>query len=255
MQDVPYTELVPPPDLAAFVDRFWVRRASSSGPGVHRVLPDGCVDLMLDPLEGTAHLVGTMTRALVVPARAGYVVAARFRPGVAASFVGQPLVELTDLRVDAADVGLELGGVLEGAAREGSLRTAIDVLSCLLRQRLSGARPDRLVVRAVARLSEGTHGSVDALAKELGVTRQHLARRFRHEVGVGPKELARIARMQRAVTAIERGRADFARLAVEQGYADQSHLVHELQALVGLGPARLREEAEPMRALAHLFSA
>jgi AraC-like DNA-binding protein len=251
--DVPYRELAPPPDLAAHVDRFWVRRTTRDAPGLHRVLPDGCVDLMVDAREGTAHAVGTMSRALVVPSHAAHVVAARLRPGVARVILGRPVDALTDLRVDAGDLGLRLDVVIEEAMRVPLFEPAIASLVAWLRHRLAGARPDRLVARAVVRLSRGAHGSIADLARELGVSRQHLARRFQAEVGVGPKELARIARMQRVVGAITTGSGELARLAVDHGYVDQSHLTHELDSLVGLTPSQLRGEGEPVLALPHLF--
>jgi AraC-like DNA-binding protein len=84
----------------------------------------------------------------------------------------------------------------------------------------------------------------------VGVTRQYLARAFRREVGITPKQLARIARMQRAAAALRRG-VDLARLAAELGYFDQSHLTHELRDLAGITPAAVA--AERPIALSHLF--
>lgn len=256
VRDVPYTEVAPPPDLAAYVDRFWYRARARDGAHAHRVLPDGCVDVLIDVDHGTAHVVGTMRRALVVPARAGALIAARFRPGVAAAVLGRPLAELTDLRIAVADVGLAalFDPVVEIATRNHSPGEAIAAFARVLRGRLR-ARPDRLVLAAIDVLKREPR-AIEALASDLGVTRQHLTRRFKIEVGIGPKELARIARMQRVVAAIERGRHDFARLALEQGYADQSHLSHEVSALVGLSPSALAAsptiEAAP-RPLPHLF--
>ncbi|HEY6175079.1 MAG TPA: helix-turn-helix transcriptional regulator, partial [Kofleriaceae bacterium] len=111
------------------------------------------------------------------------------------------------------------------------------------------APPDPMIARAVALLSTA-ETRVDDVADSLGVTRQHLARSFRREVGITPKQLARIARMQRAAAALRRG-GDLAQLAAELGYFDQSHLSHELRDLVGLTPAAVAAE-QPI-ALSHLF--
>ena len=287
--EVPYTEIAPPPDLAPYVDRLWLRTTLVGG-DVVRVLPDGCVDLIVDARHGAAELVGTMTRAALVATGPAQLVAVRFRPGTATALTGCALADLTDRSADAPDLGLACGAVadLVGAicdptaatrcgashaddagrsAREpADLRRAaplsariplatadharVAALVAWLRARLADAAPpDALVARAVALLSTGA-GRVDDVAERLRVTRQHLARSFRRDVGISPKQLARIARMQRAAVALRRG-GDLARLAAELGYFDQSHLTHDLRDLAGLTPTAVA--AERPIALSHLF--
>lgn len=268
--DVPYTEIAPPADLAPYVDRLWLRTSAGSTGRIHRVLPDGCVDIIVDAGRGTARIVGTMTRAIEVPDDRSQMIAARFRPGTATALVGTPLAELTDRATDLADLGVAgdlVGRVCDppssaamACERLAPLPARIPIaaadhasvvaLVAWLRARLAGAAaPDAMIARAVAQLSTG-ESRVDDVADSLGVTRQHLARSFRREVGISPKQLARIARMQRAAAALRRG-GDLAMLAAELGYFDQSHLSHELRDLVGLTPAAVASE-QPI-ALSHLF--
>ncbi|HVE78684.1 MAG TPA: DUF6597 domain-containing transcriptional factor, partial [Gemmatimonadaceae bacterium] len=64
-----YEEHPPPPPLAPFVECLWTR---TTAPGAsvrpHRVLPDGCLDILLTVGAGgaTATAVGAMTRPLAV---------------------------------------------------------------------------------------------------------------------------------------------------------------------------------------------
>jgi len=268
--ELPYTEIAPPADLAPYVDRLWLWTRVRGEPGrIHRVLPDGCADVIVDLARGEAELVGTMTRAAEVPAVPGARVAVRFKPGTAAAVAGCSLAELTDRSVGLAELGLagDLAGRIADAGQRAALpRLAANIplgatdharLAALvgwLRGRLAGAQPpDPLTARAVALLSTG-EARVDGVADRLGVTRQYLARRFRTEVGLTPKQLARIARMQRVAIAIGQRRAappDLARLAAELGYFDQSHLTHDLRDLAGLTPTAVA--AERPIALSHLF--
>src|ERR1051325_1451565 len=94
--EVPYTEIAPPPDLAPYVDRLWLRTTVGGAGRIHRVLPDGCVDIIVDAARGAAQLVGTMTRAIEVADGPSQIIAVRFRPGTAGALVGAPLAELTD---------------------------------------------------------------------------------------------------------------------------------------------------------------
>src|SRR4051812_26830866 len=104
---VPYTEIAPPADLAPYVDRLWLR--SARGAGAHRVLPDGCVDVIVHVDQGVAELVGTMTRAIEVPDGHGELVSVRFKPGTAAAISGCSLAELTDRSVDVVELDISDG--------------------------------------------------------------------------------------------------------------------------------------------------
>jgi AraC-like DNA-binding protein len=56
-------------------------------------------------------------------------------------------------------------------------------------------------------------------------------------VGVTPKRYCRILRFQRALVGAHRGkRVDWAQLAVECGYWDQAHFIHEFRLFSGLTP-------------------
>lgn len=251
--ELAYTELAPPPDLAAYVDRFWLRTALRGDPGpLRRILPDGCLDVIVDVDRGAAELVGTMTRALEVADAPADQVAVRFKPGTAAALARCALSELTDRQAAIAELGIA-GDALVGRVSEAATpRARLAALTGWLRRRLAGAPPpDPLVARAVIRLSEAEAPRVEHVVRELGVTRQHLARAFRREVGITPKELVRIARVQRAAAALGDGGVTLARLAAELGYFDQSHLAHDVRELVGITPAELATE-RPV-ALAHLF--
>jgi AraC-like DNA-binding protein len=250
--ELPYTEIAPPADLAPYVDRFWLRTALRGDPlRRHRVLPDGCVDVIVRADLGSAELVGTMTHALEVADAPAELIAVRFKPGTAAAIARCALAELTDRHAAVEQLGIA-DGALAGRVSEAATASArIAALASWLRRRLAGAPlPDPLVACAVEALTAPA-GRVDEVARSLGVTRQHLARAFRREVGVTPKELARIARMQRATAALGRDGAELARVALELGYVDQSHLSREVRDLVGITPAALAFERP--RALIHLF--
>ncbi|MFO0686836.1 MAG: AraC family transcriptional regulator [Sandaracinus sp.] len=250
-----HVEIAPAPRLAAHVDRFWARTSPPATGAPHRVLPDGCVDLLVDLEAGSAELVGPMSRAVVVPDGTAKIAAVRFRPGAGAGFAGVPLEQLVDRSVPVAELGIEARPLVDALARERGALGLAATLARFVERRLAEAEPtDRRVRHAVARLVHERRPRVASLAEELGVSRQYLARLFAREVGVGPKVLARSARMQRAVLAVRRGRRDWPGLAQELGLVDQAHLVNELTELVGLTPARLAEEVS-ISPIASLYDA
>jgi transcriptional regulator GlxA family with amidase domain len=96
--------------------------------------------------------------------------------------------------------------------------------------------PDALVQAAVARLRHGA--PVHALAGELYVSERQLRRRVGTAVGYGPKRLARVLRLGRALAAARSGE-ELARVAADAGYADQAHFAGDCRELAGVPPSAL----------------
>ncbi len=63
---------------------------------------------------------------------------------------------------------------------------------------------------------------------------------FRRHVGLGPKQFARVIRMQRLRSQLKTAhRPDWASLALDAGYHAQSHMIAECRLLAGLTPTQL----------------
>jgi AraC-like DNA-binding protein len=253
---MPYREIIPEPSLRPFVDRFWVQTRSAAGAhaeapaaSAHRVLPDGCIDVIVHLGEGGAtELVGTMTTAVVVPGDSSEVAAVRFKPGGAAPVLGLAAAELTDLSVPVSGSGcaLDLRDVLQDE-RDSPLRVVAELQRRLLARLASSVgvpRPDATVAHAVARLFGAQPPSMSELAHELGWSIQHLRRLFLRHVGISPKELGRVARLQRAVARLQARRTEsLASAAAALGYFDQAHMARDFRLLAGASPTAVRAEA------------
>ena len=148
----------------------------------------------------------------------------RFRPGRAAVALRTPLTLLTDARVPLRDVTKSFPTIDRLEAIEDTLRLV-----------LAEAKADPRVDAAVeAIIRSGGRVSIESVAEVSGVSRQHLARAFAHHVGVTPKTFARVMRFRRA---IELGRRQqWADVAVELGYFDQSHLIADFREFAGETP-------------------
>lgn len=83
---------------------------------------------------------------------------------------------------------------------------------------------------------------IESVAKNLGVSRRTLERKFRAEIGTPPKHLARILRWHKAIRNLSRY-ADLATAALANGYFDQAHFVRETQSLSGISPKKLKSPA------------
>ena len=248
-----YHEYPVPPALAPYIDCFWTACVPAVAPGsahVHRVLPDNCVDILWHDDGRPAFAVGMMSKSIEVVSGAPVrTVAVRFKPGAARLFLDAPLHALTDSRADldrlwTREATIRLDDALWEYALDDRQRLALIEQALLLRLRAAnGAVGDasaRMVGRALHLLG-ASNGNlrIDALAGELGVSRQHLAAQFRERVGLSPKLYARICRFRRATAALKAAPVqDWAQLALDCGYFDQSHLIHDFQAFARSSPER-----------------
>jgi AraC-like DNA-binding protein len=138
-----------------------------------------------------------------------------------------------DTLLDGSDL------LVEQLYEAGSWEERFDLLDLELSRRLDAARPPTVgAMWAWGRLRE-TRGraAVGALAEELGWSRRRLVARFREEIGLPPKAVARLLRFEHALELVDCG-APWAEVAFSAGYYDQSHLINEFRSITGITPAR-----------------
>ncbi len=111
------------------------------------------------------------------------------------------------------------------------------VESFLLTRASAGPEPSPAVSWAYERLwqAEG-RVRVRELAATIGCSRRHLQAKFREQIGIAPKKLARLIRFQAVRRRIEREPVRWAEIAFDAGYSDQAHLSRDFRDLAGTTP-------------------
>jgi AraC-like DNA-binding protein len=249
---------VPRPPLDAFVEFIWVFDGDSRPVALERILPTGAAQLIVnlsedqtrlyDPNRGYecvtsagTSLSGIWSRYCVIDTReqervAGVV----FRPGGTIAFTHVPAHEIAD-----ADIDLEClwGRCRAAALRERLLESCspdaqLDVLENAL---MDAWRPVALhgaVAFALTAFNRAPHTmSVAKVTDVIGLSAKRFIERFNREVGMTPKRYCRIRRFQRAVKRAHRGdRVDWTEVALDCGYFDQAHFIHDFRSFAGLTP-------------------
>jgi len=198
--------------------------------------------------DGTARgqprrmVAGQLERLLhVLPGRVVDVLGVRLAPAGAHALLGGVVPARTGHVVDLDDVHRALGHDLARAARaHGDWPARVAAVERVLRRHLAGAPALDPLVHAATDAGQAAGGAltVDALARRLGVSPRHLARRFGVVVGLAPKAWLRTVRFQEVFAAVERGAPGrWADVAVRCGFHDQAHLVREFRRLAGAPPA------------------
>jgi AraC-like DNA-binding protein len=165
-------------------------------------------------------------------------------PPGAYALLGIPMHEYAGRTVDLDAVLTTERSLPERLAALGTWPARFGLIDTVLAARLGQARPPSSSVVWAWRRLTATHGLVPVgeLTRELGWSRKRLAARFREEIGMSPKSLARLLRFESAKKLLTRGVSlDLAQVAFQCGYFDQSHLSTEVRRITGLTPAAYRE--------------
>ncbi|MEW2619391.1 helix-turn-helix domain-containing protein [Streptomyces sp. NPDC048106] len=206
----------------------WTKAPVADAAAARPVLPDGCMDLLWD--EERLLVAGPDTGPYAPEGPARRWAGVRFRPGTAPVLLGVPAHELLDRRVELADLwsAARVRRLRDRVAAAGDPATALEGVALDLAT--AAGPPDPWVHRLVRRLDEGR--PVAATAAELGLGARTLHRRCLGAFGYGPKTLARVLRLRRAL-ALARAGVPHAETAIRAGYADQPHLAREVRRLAG----------------------
>jgi AraC-like DNA-binding protein len=240
--------------LAAWVRRYQGYREWSAQPFRRREAPRGTIALIVsfgDPIRvvdgatcGThvSFVTGLDERAALAEYTGHqHGIEVNLSPPGAHMLLGFPMHEVAGRCVALEDVLGATGRELpERLATAPGWEARFALLDRLLAGRLAAARPASPDVVRAWTLLERSHGcvTVEALARELRCSRRHLAARFREQVGLPPKTVARVLRFERATGLLcaGDGRPDWARVAAECGYFDQSHFNRDFKAFAGVTP-------------------
>ncbi|AXB44235.1 helix-turn-helix domain-containing protein [Amycolatopsis albispora] len=164
------------------------------------------------------------------------------------ALLGVPATELASTTVDAGELPVRWGRDLPARLRElPDWAARFDLLD---RELAAAVAPVTLVseIQWAWRSMVAGHGGVGVteLAEEIGWSRRHFSERFAREVGVPPKQAARLMRFERSGDLLRAGGwrslADVAALA---GYYDQAHMTNEWRSLAGCPPSRWIAEELP----------
>jgi len=233
----------PPADLASFVDYFWIVRWDLRGQPSYEqsILPHPNVHLAFEADGAAVYGIDTkiFTRRL---AGSGKVLGTRFRPGCFHPFTRKPISLLNDTVVPAATL---LGPSVASASEKIMAAAADEDMTAIAAGLLRAISPPRdPVAEQVAEMVERITSDlglrrVGDLTVAFGMTERRLQRLFSQYVGVSPKWVMRRARLHEAALRAGSGEpVDWATLAKDLGYADQSHLTRDFTATLGVPPAR-----------------
>jgi AraC-like DNA-binding protein len=197
-----------------------------------------------DPAGCKGKVTGAVTRVFSANVERAAMIGAYFHAGQLAFFTPVAVHELTNRIVDLEDLWGPAASALPMRLAEMNEVARIEALESLLIRRIRNrtglnTTVDVLGLAASVLESRG-QVTVEDLAFNAGVSRQHLTRVFRECVGITPKVYCRLARFQSGLVYAGSGESvDWAQAALDLGYADQSHMIAEFREFSSLTPEML----------------
>jgi len=249
-----YLEHRPAAPLNRCIRMLWYTSAPDLQHRRERVLPNGCVqvilnlarDFVLDCPEGRPAL--HLAPSLIVGARSIYeivdtsdmadLIGIIFQPGGFASFASDSVDVFSHRSIELESVWGSAARTLRERLRESlSPNLKFRCLEDFLLERCARNPRRHGLVEFALRHFERSPGvaTVHEVARSTGWSERRFSQIFREEVGLSPKAWTRIQRFQRAVRHLHSG-ADlrWADLALECGYYDQSHFANDFRAFSGI---------------------
>ena len=252
----------PTPPLNEYVACLWYAAGNALSHHRERVLPTGTLDIVFqlgdEPIQvfghehdaigkrlGRAVVAGAQSRYFVLPtSQQSQVAGIHFRPGGAARFLAAPLSEITDQHVDLEDIWGREAIELRQRLLEAASPTA---LSALLEQALLRRIRDPEASYPAAIRSAELFAANPSLARirqvsdSTGCSPKRFIRMFHDAIGLTPKLYCRVKRFQALLDEIALGgRIEWAKVALDCGYYDQSHMIRDFRAFAGITPQAYR---------------
>lgn len=264
-----FVQRIPAPPLDVSIAAIWYCESEPRPHALERVLPSGRAQLIVNLTEdqtrgyvpdgdglrvvktsGTV-LAGVQSRYSIIDTlEQQCVLGVTFHPGGTVPFFRVPAHELCD-----ADLPLEfVWGRRAGELREQLLEAAgpeakLEAMERALREQWRPQGLHAAVDFAITSLTDRPYASnIGELTGQVGLSPKRFIERFKSAVGLSPKQYCRILRFQGALALAEQGRrVEWTRIALDCGYFDQAHFIHDFRSFAGITPTGYQSDRTKFR--------
>lgn len=173
-------------------------------------------------------------------------VVAVFYPHTIGMFIDTPPSAFYNQEISGYDIGnRQLNVIAQRIFDCEDDKVCIDILEGFLMSRIRPSLNIGRIGKSVATLLCAPSTPVNDLAYGACLGTRQYERVFRETVGMNPKGYARIVRFQKALWLMQRGERNYAHIAAECGYSDQSHFIRSFKVLSGHTPELLLKHCAP----------
>lgn len=240
-------------DLSPFIKCYWeLESPKEETPTINTIIPDGCMKLIFHYGDEYKHhsenndittlpkyfLIGQLTKPYKVePLWVTGTFMVVFHPHGVFPFIKDfEAKKIENTAIPLEKLFWKNGRILwEKILRAKNNLERIEIIEVFLKAQLKETQwIDRIISSTIDSLiTAGWHLSIDTITKN----RRQLERKFSGKIGLSPKQLAKIIRLQHCLRdfGIEKN-TSFTELAHENKYYDQAHFNKDFKEFTGLTP-------------------
>lgn len=246
----------PSPDLTPLIKSYWTLESpQGQTPARNTIIPDGCMKLIFHYGDRYRHypekedsfllprcfLIGQLTRPYEVePTGNTGTFFVCFHPNGFLPFAPFPVKEMKNTAVPLTDLFGEAGLELERAILNAASTTErISITESFLISRLTDENNVDQILKSSVETILTANGqlSVDDLSSRVNTNRRQLERKFSSAIGLSPKQVSKIVRLQNALKMMLNGEViSLTDVAYENDYYDQAHFIKDFKEFTGLTP-------------------
>lgn len=251
-----YNTFEPGSELSAFIKCFWTLESPKEKiPEKQRIVPDGCMEMIfhhgdlyrqyLDNkdsiIQPRCFVFGQITAPLEIePTGETGIFAARFHPDGFLPFASIPLKNLENKAMALEILFGKEGLRLEKEVLEAqNTKQRIESAEKFLAERLTNPKAIDRIIEATVETMLNINGqlSIDELSQRMNINRRKLERKFASVIGLSPKQLSKIIRLQSTLKLLMKKEfGSLTELAYEGNYYDQAHFIKDFKEFTGLTP-------------------
>ena len=250
-----YRRYIPNSPLREFIEDLWLADDYEPQHFRERIVPSGTIELVInlrddevrihrsnycDRFSGTVVSGAYSSFFVTDTAEEASIMGVHFKPGGAFPFLGVQPDELADTHVDLQSLWGR-SAATELRERLCLARTPEERFHLLNRMLMVHLSPSQeihyAIPAALAAFGQSNRTRVREIARNIGLSQRRLIEVFKKGVGLTPKLYSRMQRFHQAFAVAQRATEfDWARLAQDCGYFDQSHLIHDFVEFTGFTP-------------------
>jgi AraC-like DNA-binding protein len=240
------------------VESVWICQQPAGPRRLERVLPTGASQLIVNLEEDQTRLYdpdhgyrcvatsgsvlsgGHSQFQIIDTSEQEHVAGVAFRPGGTVAFFRVPAYETADRDVPLDDlIGPRPTAALRTRLLErDSPQAGLDAIEAALLELWPAKAIHPAVTFALGTIDRAPHiASIAAVTDAVGMSAKRFIERFKTDVGMTPKRYCRVRRFQRALASAHRpAGVDWTQVALECGYFDQAHFIHDFKSFAGVTP-------------------
>lgn len=237
----------PAEDIGFFVKHYWTVHWDLRGeePYQQEIVPNPCINLVFE--ENKTGIFGIHKgKSSHLLMGKGHVFGVKFRPGGFYPFFQSPVSSLTNGTTDFQDVfHVDPQALEELILSQKENEKMVEFVENFIRSRLP--EPDEHVellnqiIDCINTDPEIT--KVDEICQRFFINKRTLQRLFDQYVGVSPKWVIKLYRLQQAAEKMDQNQiSNWSKLAIDLGYYDQAHFIKDFKNFIGKSPQAYIQE-------------